>query len=96
MRQVLAVTAWLGNLLEEGVGRRFNIIALYTDILIRLGLSAGRYGYIWDVRGEGKRYDLNMPLGTRSPCLWEIYLAARAAVERMLARAESARRGVRV
>lgn len=30
-------------------------IALYTDILIRLNVSAGRYGYIWDVRGAEKR-----------------------------------------
>ena len=64
-------------------------IALYTDILIRLELSAGRYGYIWDIRGEEKRYDLDTPLGPKSPCIWEIYLAVRAEVERILAHAPS-------
>jgi predicted RecB family nuclease len=64
-------------------------IALYTDILIRLGLSAGRYGYIWDVHGEEKRYELDTPLGPKSPCLWEVYLETRGMVERTLAHAAS-------
>jgi predicted RecB family nuclease len=64
-------------------------VALYTDILIRLGQSAGRYGYIWDIHGEEKRYDLDTPLGPKSPCLWEVYLETRAAVDRALAHAPS-------
>lgn len=64
-------------------------IALYTDILIRLEVSAGRYGYIWDVNGGEKRYPLDEPLGARSPSLWEIYLETRAAVERTLGGGES-------
>jgi predicted RecB family nuclease len=64
-------------------------IALYTDILIRLGVSAGRYGYIWDVHGQEKRYDLDTKLGPKSPCLWEIYLVARAEVTRILTGADS-------
>lgn len=59
-------------------------IALYTDILTRLGVSAGRYGYIWDVLRVEKRYELDAPLGPRSPWLAEIYLEARHAVERTL------------
>jgi len=59
-------------------------IALYTDILIRLDVSAGRYGYIWDVHGEEKRYDLDIPLGPKSPPIWEIYLEARANVVKTL------------
>jgi predicted RecB family nuclease len=55
-------------------------LALYTDILERMGLSAGRYGYIWDVHRTEVRYDLEAPLGARSPCLWEIYLKSRAAL----------------
>ena len=55
-------------------------IALYTDILVRLGLSAGRYGYIWDIHGEEKRYELDAPLGPKSPSIGEIYLVTRAAV----------------
>ena len=42
-------------------------LALYTDILARMGLSAGRYGYIWDVHRVETRYDLDAPLGARSP-----------------------------
>lgn len=61
-------------------------IALYTDILIRMGISAGRYGYIWDVHGSERCYELDTPLGPRSPAIWEIYLAARAAVEKTLSK----------
>ena len=64
-------------------------VALYTDILIRLGLSAGRHGYIWDIHGQEKRYDLDVPLGPKSPCIWEVYLATRAAVEQSLAHVAS-------
>jgi predicted RecB family nuclease len=60
-------------------------LALYTDILDRLGVSAGRYGYIWDVRGEEIRYELNAPLGPKSPSIAEVYRDAKAAVEGTLA-----------
>jgi uncharacterized protein len=50
-----------------------------------MGLSAGRYGYIWDIHRTETRYDLDMPLGARSPCLWEIYLRTRAAMLATLA-----------
>ena len=61
-------------------------IALYTDILTRLGLSARRYGYIWDIHGAELRYDLDAPLGPRSPSIGEIYRAARAAIDATLDR----------
>ena len=32
-------------------------IALYTDILERLGRSAGRRGFVWDIHGEEVPYD---------------------------------------
>lgn len=60
-------------------------LALYTDILTRMGLAAGRHGYIWDVRRAETRYDLDAPLGARSPGLWEIYLKTRAALQSTLA-----------
>jgi predicted RecB family nuclease len=66
-------------------------IALYTDILIRLEVSAGRYGYIWDVHGLEKRYSLDEPLGPRSPSIWESYLEARASVTRTLTGAGATR-----
>lgn len=66
-------------------------LALYTDILEQMGLSAGRHGYIWDVHGVETRYDLAAPLGPRSGCLWEVYLKARAAVRATLAMPQSSR-----
>ncbi|MBS1994771.1 MAG: TM0106 family RecB-like putative nuclease [Cyanobacteria bacterium SZAS LIN-2] len=61
-------------------------IALYTDLLERLGVSAGRFGYIWDVHGEELRYDLDAPLGPRTPSIGEIYREARAEVAATLDR----------
>jgi predicted RecB family nuclease len=60
-------------------------LALYTDILERLGVSAGRYGYISDVHGEELRYELDAPLGPKSPSIAEVYRDAKVAVERTLA-----------
>ena len=57
-------------------------LALYTDILSRMGLAAGRYGYIRDVHRTEVRYNLDEPVGSRSPSLWEIYLKTRAALLR--------------
>lgn len=60
-------------------------LALYTDILTRMGLSAGRYGYILDVRRTETRYDLDLPQGPRSASLWELYLRTRAAMQSAIA-----------
>lgn len=60
-------------------------LALYTDLLERLGVAAGRYGYIWDVHGNEVRYELDAPLGPRSPSIAELYGEAKAAVEAALA-----------
>jgi len=62
-------------------------IALYTDLLLRLGVSAGRYGYVWDVHGDEIRYDLDSPL-TRDPAdtIWAAYLRAREEVQGLLER----------
>lgn len=43
-------------------------LALYTDLLNQHGYSTARYGYIWDIHGAEKRYDLDTLLGLRS-CL---------------------------
>jgi uncharacterized protein len=49
-------------------------LALYTDILERLGLSGGRTPFVWDVHGDEVEYDLDEPQGVRRPTtLWEIY-----------------------
>ena len=72
---------------EEGrLRRHYGVqLALYTDILEQMGLAAGRYGYILDGQFIETRYDLSEPLGPRSPCLWDHYLKARAAVRATLA-----------
>ncbi len=59
-------------------------LALYTDILERLGQSAGRYGYIYDVHGKEIRYELDAPMGPKSPSIAQLYAETKAAVERIL------------
>ncbi len=66
-------------------------VALYTDILIRLDRSAGRHAYIWDIHGKETRYDLDAPLGKRTPGLWPTYLDARRGVEAAMASAGTTR-----
>lgn len=49
-------------------------LALYTDILQRLGRSTGRRGFIWDVHGEEVPYDFMATYGVRNPRrLWDDY-----------------------
>ena len=49
-------------------------LALYTDILERRDMSAGRYGFIIDGRGEESTYELDAPRGPRTPLtLWQEY-----------------------
>jgi len=45
-------------------------LALYTDILERLGISAGRNPFIWDIHGREIEYDLNSPQSTRNQKSW--------------------------
>ncbi|OYX56012.1 MAG: hypothetical protein B7Y86_11225 [Brevundimonas subvibrioides] len=52
-------------------------LALYVDILEQQGLSAGRYGFILDVRGREVRYDLTTARGPKTRLtLWEEYKTA--------------------
>ena len=54
-------------------------LALYTDILERKGLSAGRRAFVWDVNGEEVVYDFGEPQGKRNPrTLWQDYQACLA------------------
>lgn len=49
-------------------------LGLYTDILERKGLSAGRRAFVWDIHGREVPYDFQTPYGKRSPrTLWEDY-----------------------
>ncbi len=45
-------------------------LALYTDILERLDISAGRNPFIWDIHGREIEYNLNSPQSTRNPESW--------------------------
>jgi predicted RecB family nuclease len=47
-------------------------LALYTDILERLGKSGGRNPFIWDIKGREIEYDLNSPQNTRKLESWWI------------------------
>ncbi len=49
-------------------------LALYTDILERLGRAAGRHAFIWDVHGHEVRYEFMEFYGKRNPRrLWDDY-----------------------
>ena len=49
-------------------------LGLYTDILERKGLSAGKRGFIWDINGQEVVYDFTEPHGKGNPrTLWEDY-----------------------
>ena len=51
-------------------------MGLYTDILERKDLSAGRRAFIWDVHGKKVVYDFTAIHGTRRPhTLWQDYEA---------------------
>jgi len=67
-------------------------LALYTDILERLGLSAGQTPFIWDVHGEEVTYYLDMPQGVRNTTtLWETYQDSLANVRLIISNSEYTR-----
>ncbi len=60
-------------------------LALYVDILERIGLSAGRYGVILDVNGDEVVYRLDEPRGVRNPeTLWDFYQTHLATARRIV------------
>lgn len=62
--------------LSDGKPKRHYAVqlALYTDILEKKGISAGRYPFIWDIHGQEVVYDLDAPQGPRTPAsLWNVY-----------------------
>jgi uncharacterized protein len=49
-------------------------LSLYTDILDKLGLSAGHIPFVWDINGEEVIYELDSQMGKRNTIsLWEYY-----------------------
>ena len=64
-------------------------IALYTDILERKGVSAGRVPFIWDIHGDEIAYDLDELQAQRNPIsLWGIYQEALATAQKIAGKAE--------
>lgn len=62
-------------------------LALYTDILERLNLSANRAPFIWDVHGREVAYDLDAPQNARNPkSLWSEYQSCLKTARRILSR----------
>ena len=62
-------------------------LALYTDILERRGLSAGRRGFIWDVNGNEAIYDFAELYGRRNPrTLWQDYQKCLIEAQEIVAR----------
>lgn len=62
-------------------------LALYMDILERLGLSAGRRGFIWDVHGAEVTYDMTAPRGVRNTeTWWDFYTAQLTTARGIMAR----------
>lgn len=66
-------------------------VALYTDILEQLGMSAGRRPFIWDIKGREVIYDLDALYGVRSPrSLWQDYQECLGAVKGIVGGTETA------
>jgi predicted RecB family nuclease len=62
-------------------------VALYTDILEQMGLSAGRTAFIIDITGRECLYDLEEPYGVRKPTsLWAEYQETLAEARAIIAR----------
>lgn len=62
---------------EEGKPKRHYAVqlALYTDILEKLGISSSSAPFIWDIHGKEVPYDLDAPQGPRIPqSLRDFYL----------------------
>jgi predicted RecB family nuclease len=60
-------------------------LALYTDILEKIGHSAGRVPFVWDVHGDEVVYDLDTLQGVRNPVsLWSEYQTALGLARKMV------------
>jgi len=65
-------------------------LGLYTDILARKGLSAGRQAFVWDIRGAEVLYDFEVTYGVREPhTRWQDYVETLREAEVIVARAKS-------
>ena len=64
-------------------------LALYTDILQKLGYSAGPFAFVWDVHGKEVPYKFDETNGVRNPqTLWQDYQEALAEARRIVSGTE--------
>lgn len=64
-------------------------LGLYTDALERIGLSAARRAFVWDIHGDEVPYDFQTPYGKRNPrTLWQDYEEALGAAEAIVSGTE--------
>jgi predicted RecB family nuclease len=64
-------------------------LALYTDILERLGRSAGRKAFVWDIHGKEVLYDFALGDGTgKSQELWDYYQECLAEARAIISKAK--------
>ena len=65
-------------------------LALYNDILQKLGRSTGPRAFVWDVHGEEVVYKFDEVFGVRNPrTLWQDYQEALAEARRIVSRSEN-------
>ena len=77
---------------EEGKPKKHYAVqlALYTDIIERLGFAGERAPFVWDVHGREVVYALDAPQGPRKPrSLWNEYEAAVETVRCLLNQTDS-------
>ncbi len=61
-------------------------LALYVDVLERLGWSDGRRAFIWDIHGDEVYYDLSAAKGPKTPAtLWDDYMEYAAVARDIIA-----------
>jgi uncharacterized protein len=62
-------------------------LSLYTDILERLGFSAGRLPFVWDIHGQEVLYHLDSPRGPKThTSMWDDYLSSLENVRSVVSR----------
>jgi predicted RecB family nuclease len=65
-------------------------LALYIDILERLGMSAGRRAFVWDIHGDEVLYDFTKIQGLKSPTtLWQEYVDVLTEARTILSRSST-------
>ena len=64
-------------------------LAIYTDILERLGQCGSRKPFVWDIRKDEISYDLDEPQGKRNPAtIWSLYQKTLAQARLIVLRSE--------